>query len=95
MSAGLTAKGGGWPKRGHGRGAFMHVRLLQANLNRSRRAQDLMFQNLTERRVCLAMATEPFRVPKESSGVEDLSSSVAVFWNPTTRSPACSLIERG
>lgn len=60
------------------------VKLLQTNLNRSRRAQDLMFQSLAERRVGLAVAAEPFRVPDASWSAEDLSGTVAVFWDGTT-----------
>ena len=49
------------PGGGYGNGAFPYVSgkrgggqlLLQCHLNRARRAQDLMFQNLVERRIGL------------------------------------------
>lgn len=39
------------------------MRLLQTNLGRSRRAQDLLFQTIRESTVVLAVVAEPFRVP--------------------------------
>lgn len=38
------------------------MRFLQTNLERSRRAQDLLFQTIRESTVVLAVVAEPFRV---------------------------------
>ncbi|XP_033360707.1 uncharacterized protein LOC117239317 [Bombus vosnesenskii] len=67
---------------------------LQRNLNRSRRAQDLMFQSLTERRIALAAVAEPYSILDASRDAEDLIGSVAVFWTGIAGSPSCSVIER-
>ena len=69
--------------------------LLQCNLNRARRAQDLIFQSLVDRRIGLAAVAEPYSIPVGSRGAEDLIGSVAIFWNGSAGSPFCSVIERG
>ena len=56
------------PQGGYGNGAFPDMSrrrgrgqlLLQCNLNCARRAQDIMFQSLVERRIGLAAVTEPY-----------------------------------
>jgi hypothetical protein len=53
--------------------------LLQANLNRFRRVQDLMFQNRMDHWLALTVVAESHRVPEESQGAGDLDNSVAIF----------------
>ena len=91
------------PGGGYGNGAFPYVSggrgggqlLLQCNLNRARRAQDLMFQSLVERRIGLAAVAEPYSIPDASWNAGDLIGSVAIFWNGSAESPFSSVIERG
>ena len=93
------------PGGGYGNGAFPDVSgrrrggggqlLLQCNLNRASRAQDLMFQSLAERRIGLAAVAEPYSIPDASRGAGDLIGSVAIFWNGSAGIPSCSVIERG
>ena len=91
------------PGGGYGNGAFPDVSgrrgkrqlLLQCIPNRARRAQDLMFQSLVERRIGLAAVAEPYRIPDASRGCGDLIGSVAIFWNGSAGSPSCSVSERG
>jgi hypothetical protein len=60
---------GGRSGGGHGRGAFNGVAwLLQTNLDRCRRAQDLMSQNLAEWGVGLAVAAETYPMRLEAPG---------------------------
>ena len=94
--------GGRRPGGGYGNGAFPYVSgrrggqlLLQCNLNRVRRTQDLMFQSLVERRIGLEAVAEPYSIPDTSRGAVDLIGSVAIFWNVSAGSPSCSVIERG
>jgi len=52
----------------------MAVKLLQANLNHARRAQDLFCHGLDERGIRLGIVAEPYRVPDKSpnwAGDED------------------------
>ncbi|XP_078051848.1 uncharacterized protein LOC144477994, partial [Augochlora pura] len=69
--------------------------IIQANLNRSARAQDLLMQNLAERGAGLAVAAEPYRVPEHPHWMGDSIGSVAVLWVGRQGSPPCSVIERG
>ena len=59
------------------------MRLLQTNLGRSRRAQDLLSQTIRESGVALAVVAEPYCIPDVPDWVGDLNSLVAVAWTPT------------
>ena len=54
-----------------------------------------MFQSLVERRIGLAAVSAPYSISDASRGAGDLIGSVAIFWNESAGSPACSVIERG
>ena len=55
-------------------------RLLQSNLGRSRRAQDLLFQTIRESEVALAVVAEPYRIPDATNWVGDLDGLAAIIW---------------
>jgi len=66
----------------------MAVRLLQANLNHARRAQDLFCHGLDERGIGLGIVAEPYRIPEKNlnwAGDED--GSAAIVRNATFKSP--------
>ncbi|XP_076393336.1 uncharacterized protein LOC143265394 [Megachile rotundata] len=69
--------------------------ILQANLNRSARVQDLFLQALTEWDAGLGVVAEPNRVLVQSNWTGDDLASVAIFWSGRRGSPPCSLVERG
>jgi hypothetical protein len=58
-------------------------RLLQCNLGRSRRAQDLLLQTIREREVALVTVAGPYRVPDAPNWIGDLDGLTAVTWTPT------------
>ncbi|XP_061719325.1 uncharacterized protein LOC133526648 [Cydia pomonella] len=55
----------------------MATRVLQANLNRCARAQDLFFQSLAQWRIGVAVVAEPYSIPPREDWVGDLVGSVA------------------
>nr|XP_033337116.1 uncharacterized protein LOC117226650 [Megalopta genalis] len=68
--------------------------IIQANLNHSARAQDLLVQYLAERGAGLAVVAEPYRVPDHPHWMGDSGGSAAIYWVGRPGSPACSVIER-
>lgn len=70
-------------------------RILQANINRSRRAQDLLVHTMRERRVGLAVLSEPYVVPSHSLWFGDAYGSVCIVVNGGDGSPPCTLVESG
>ncbi|XP_043591830.1 uncharacterized protein LOC122571768 [Bombus pyrosoma] len=69
------------------------MRILQTNLGRSRRAQDLLYQTVRESAVALAVVAEPYRVLDAPDWTGDADEMVAVTGTSTprdahTRSPA-------
>lgn len=71
------------------------ARLLQANLNHARRAQDLFLHTMAERDVGLGVVTEPYQVPANHPGcVVDKAGSVAIKWRGTRGSSMWSTLER-
>ncbi|XP_072754307.1 uncharacterized protein [Anoplolepis gracilipes] len=58
----------------------MAARVLQANLNHARQAQDLFVHTLAERGCGLGIAAEPYRIPEHPSWVGDELGSVAITW---------------
>ncbi|XP_033178832.1 uncharacterized protein LOC117152159 [Bombus impatiens] len=57
--------------------------ILQTNLGRSKRAQDLLYQTIRESTVALAVAAEPYRVLDTPEWVGDTDKMVAVTWTST------------
>jgi hypothetical protein len=68
--------------------------LLQTNLRRSRRAQDLLSQTIRESVVALAVVAEPYCIPDVPDWVGDLNGLVAVAWTPAMGLPSV-LFDRG
>ncbi|XP_033310781.1 uncharacterized protein LOC117211222 [Bombus bifarius] len=72
------------------------MRILQTNLGRSRRAQDLLHQTIRESTVALAVVTEPYRVLDVPEWVGDTDGMVAVTWTSMPGAFAHrALLERG
>ncbi|XP_011263513.1 uncharacterized protein LOC105255745 [Camponotus floridanus] len=70
-------------------------RLLQANLNHSARAQDLLLQTLAEWNIDLAVAAEPYRVPAKSNWIGDADGSVAIIGKSSADAIPLTLLSRG
>jgi Endonuclease/Exonuclease/phosphatase family. len=72
------------------------VRVIQANLNHARGAQDLLVHTIAERGVGLAVAAEPYRVPDHPNWVGDTLGSVVIATGTSAASPGPPrLLERG
>ncbi|CAK9834318.1 Putative 115 kDa protein in type-1 retrotransposable element R1DM [Anthophora retusa] len=71
------------------------MRLLQANLNHSRGAQDLFGQALREWQVALAVAAEPYSVPDHPSWFGDGAGTVAIAAGGIPGAPAVTPLESG
>lgn len=55
------------------------MKLLQINLNRSGRAQDLMLQYMRENKIGIALVSEPNRIPR-GNWVGDASGLAPIYW---------------
>lgn len=67
------------------------IRLLQANLNHARRAQDLFVHTLAKRDCGLGVIAEPCRVPVENPcWAIDPTGLAAIIWRDTPTSLPCS-----
>lgn len=66
------------------------MKLLQINLNRSGRAQDLMLQYMYENKIQLALVSEPNRIPR-GNWLGD-AIGLAVHWGI---GETCALVRRG
>lgn len=72
------------------------MRILQTNLGRSRRTQDLLYQTIRESTVALAVAAEPYRVLDAPGWAEDMDEMVAITWTSTPGAFVCGTpLERG
>lgn len=72
------------------------IRLLQANLNHSARAQDLFLQTLVEWDINVAVAAEPYYVPDSGSDwIGDTLGLVAITHRSTGGSSTFSVLGRG
>ena len=69
-------------------------RIIQANLNHSAAAQDLLLQVVAERGLGLAVVAEPCRIPP-NNGLGDMTGRTAIIRAGTTNSPAIKEIARG
>ncbi|RLU14698.1 hypothetical protein DMN91_013052, partial [Ooceraea biroi] len=74
----------------------MAGQVLQANLNRARRAQDLFLQSLAERGYALGIAAEPFGPPADSpSWAVGGGGLVAIVRGDAAGSPPLRVLEVG
>ena len=69
-------------------------RIIQANVNCSAPAQDLLVQVMAERRLGLAVVAEPYRFPPRDS-VVDRTGKLAIFRAGAADAPAIRVIARG
>lgn len=73
----------------------MAAKILHANLNHVRQAQNLFCHTLDERGIGLAIAAEPYKVPaRDPNWVGDECGSMAIV-KAAANSPSLSAIERG
>ncbi|XP_032688151.1 uncharacterized protein LOC116852181 [Odontomachus brunneus] len=73
----------------------MATKLLQANVNHSAGAQDLLLQALAERNGGLALVSEPHHIPERDSrwlGLRREHPGAAIYWRPGEESPRPKLI---
>lgn len=73
----------------------MALTFLQANINHSARAQDLLLQCLAERLIHVAVISEPYVVPPRSDWVGDLDGLVAISTQSPAQSPSLVGVARG
>lgn len=74
----------------------MATSFLQANVGRSRGAQDLFLQTLAERGCTLGIAAEPNHVPeRHPCWAGDELGSVAITWRWWKNAPVCTTLEKG
>ncbi|XP_013174885.1 PREDICTED: uncharacterized protein LOC106123199, partial [Papilio xuthus] len=73
----------------------MALNLLQANINHSARAQDLLFQSMAEWKIHVAVVAEPYRVPSGDEWVGDADGLVALTSRSVAGSPAFADVVRG
>ncbi|XP_013166408.1 PREDICTED: uncharacterized protein LOC106116895 [Papilio xuthus] len=73
----------------------MAINLLQANINHSARAQDLLFQSMAEWKIHVAVVAEPYRVPSGNEWVGDADGLVALTSRSVAGSPAFADVVRG
>lgn len=67
------------------------IRVLQANLNHARQAQDLFIHTLAERDCGLGIMAEPYQVPSgHPCWAVDSTGLVAITWRVTPAAPPCS-----
>lgn len=64
------------------------MRILQTNLGRSRRAQDLLFQTIRENAVALAVVAEPYSMLDAPDWTGDMGEMVAVTLTSAPGAPA-------
>lgn len=55
------------------------MRVIQLNLNHCEAAQDLLTQSIREKRVDLAMISEPFRIPQNGKWISDRSRKATIW----------------
>ncbi|XP_011860098.1 PREDICTED: uncharacterized protein LOC105557461 [Vollenhovia emeryi] len=69
----------------------MPLRIIQANINHARQAQDLLLQAIAERGAGLAIVAEPWRVPDHPCWAVNPEKSVAIHWRRTREQhvPCC------
>ncbi|XP_011858731.1 PREDICTED: uncharacterized protein LOC105556255 [Vollenhovia emeryi] len=90
-NSGLHTTRGEGPGGGQHGIAFMPLRIIQANINHARQAQDLLLQAMAERGGGLAIVAEPWRVPNHPCWAVNQENSVAIHWRRTREQhiPCC------
>lgn len=74
----------------------MTLSLIQANVGRSRGAQDLLAQTLAECNCTLGIIAEPNHIPeKHPCWAKDRTNSVAITWRWWRGAPTCDVLESG
>jgi len=72
------------------------IKILQANLNHARQAQDLFVHNLAERGYGLGIVAEPYKVPRNHPlWMASLCGKAAIIWRNATNTPPCTIMEAG
>ncbi|KMQ88876.1 reverse transcriptase [Lasius niger] len=92
MQVGLVTRRGGprplWKQR-------MAVDVIQCNLNRGRRAQDLLMQQALEMKVGLCVIAEPSYIPKTTGWFYSDNNLAAIYHNGDNLGHTCKLVRRG
>lgn len=70
-------------------------KFIQANINHSRAAQDLLLQDVLQEDVRVALVSEPYLVPDSAAWVADLSKTAAIWWDCARCELPCVLLKRG
>ncbi|XP_071581126.1 uncharacterized protein [Temnothorax nylanderi] len=71
-------------------------KLLQANLNHCRAAQNLFLQTMAERGSGLGVTAKPYRVPTDHPNwAVDRCGSIVITWRMTDEPVACTRLEAG
>jgi len=70
-------------------------RLIQANVNHSPSAQDLLHQVMAERGVDIAVVAEPYRVPPNHTGWAADITKLAITWRHSDSSLPYTFVEAG
>lgn len=71
------------------------ARFVQANVNHSRAAQDLLLQDVLEEGVRVALVSEPSSVPNSTAWIVDSSKTAAIWWDCARCELPCVLLKRG
>jgi len=69
-------------------------KLVQVNLNRQRRSNDLFLQFMRERSVALAVVSEPNSVPEDPGWAASTDGLAAITWRWAERNLECSVMAR-
>ncbi|XP_061704168.1 uncharacterized protein LOC133515612, partial [Cydia pomonella] len=73
----------------------MATRILQANLNRSAKAQDLLAQSLAEWQIGVGIIAEPYSVPPRDNWAGDLDRLAAIVTNSSAGPLPLHRVEKG
>lgn len=73
----------------------MPYRVLQANINHSARAQDLLVQTMAEWEIKVAVVAEPYVVPARDDWVADRENTVTIIASNSTCSPPFEKVAKG
>lgn len=57
------------------------VKVLQCNINHCRIAQDLLAQYILEKRIGIAVISEPYNIPGTTNWSSNTNNNVAIWWN--------------
>ncbi|KAK9296739.1 hypothetical protein QLX08_009353 [Tetragonisca angustula] len=71
------------------------VLIIQANVNHSAMAQDLLLHTMAEGGYELAVVSEPYRIPKHPNWVGNQSGSVSIIKSSHTNSTTLRVLAQG